>query len=109
MVGVAACSLPGGYGARSSVVELWFYTPAVGGSIPSAPTNRKCQVDNGPYRLAARRGAPRPRGPGTAATGLDDPSDRRLGRVRRATLTSATTRDVSAREQGEQYDRHSKR
>jgi hypothetical protein len=24
--------------ARSSVVELWFYTPAVGGSIPSAPT-----------------------------------------------------------------------
>lgn len=25
-------------GARSSVVELWFYTPAVGGSIPSAPT-----------------------------------------------------------------------
>jgi hypothetical protein len=25
--------------ARSSVVELWFYTPAVGGSIPSAPTN----------------------------------------------------------------------
>jgi hypothetical protein len=21
------------------VVELWFYTPAVGGSIPSAPTN----------------------------------------------------------------------
>src|SRR5271155_5935068 len=25
--------------ARSSVVELWFYTPAVGGSIPSAPTS----------------------------------------------------------------------
>ena len=24
--------------ARSSVVELWFYTPAVGSSIPSAPT-----------------------------------------------------------------------
>jgi hypothetical protein len=24
--------------ARSSVVEHWFYTPAVGGSIPSAPT-----------------------------------------------------------------------
>lgn len=27
-------------GARSSVVELWFYTPAVGGSIPSAPTKK---------------------------------------------------------------------
>ena len=24
--------------ACSSVVELWFYTPAVGGSIPSTPT-----------------------------------------------------------------------
>ena len=33
-----ACSLPGAR-ARSSVVELWFYTPAVGGSIPSAPTS----------------------------------------------------------------------
>ena len=32
-----ACSFPSGR-ARSSVVELWFYTPAVGGSIPSAPT-----------------------------------------------------------------------
>ena len=30
--------------ARSSVVELWFYTPAVGGSIPSAPTNVEEEV-----------------------------------------------------------------
>ncbi len=31
------CKLPA-TGRVGSVVELWFYTPAVGGSIPSAPT-----------------------------------------------------------------------
>jgi hypothetical protein len=33
-------------GARSSVVELWFYTPAVGGSIPSAPTHHSGGAKN---------------------------------------------------------------
>lgn len=43
MVGVLGAKWSGRYlcaaRARSSVVELWFYTPAVGGSIPSAPTS----------------------------------------------------------------------
>src|ERR1700758_716080 len=34
--------------ARSSAVEHWFYTPAVGGSIPSAPTG----VNTGQWHTA---------------------------------------------------------